>query len=76
MTDPLDLAEAEMAEAAAEADTRYRVALAWFESADAELGALRRPTWGGVVDEWHKAANAMAEEAEIAAAFEAFPPLD
>jgi hypothetical protein len=70
--DPLELAEAEMSVAAAEAGVRLRVAEAWLRSADADLGALERVTWGGVVDQWHDAAAAVADSAEAVAAYEAF----
>jgi hypothetical protein len=65
-------AEAEMAVAAAEAVVRLRVAEAWLRSADADLGALRRVTWGGVVDQWHDAVEAVADSAETLRAYEVF----
>ena len=70
--DPLQLAEEEMAAAAVEAATRLRVARAWLRSADADLSALRKVTWGGPVDEWHRAADAVQDSAEAVAAYEAF----
>jgi hypothetical protein len=72
MTDPLVRLEDEMADSAAAAAVRLQVAQAWMRSADADLGALRRPTWGGVVDEWHRAAGAVQDSAEAVAAYEAF----
>jgi hypothetical protein len=72
MPDPLDLAEAEMAVAEAEAVVRWRVAQAWMAEADGELSALRKPTWGGVVDEWHRAADALADSYETLRAYEVF----
>jgi hypothetical protein len=65
-------AEAEMGVAAAEARVRLRVAQAWLRSADADLAALDRLVWGGVVDEWHRAADAVADSAEAVRAYEAF----
>ena len=70
--DPLGEAEAEMAAAAEQARARYAVAVAWLRSADRDLAALRRPTWGGPVDAWHRAADAVADSAETVAAYEAF----
>ena len=72
MADPLARLEDEMSVAAAEAVVRLRVAEAWLRSADADLGALQRVTWGGVVDQWHDAADAVADSAEAVAAYEAF----
>ncbi len=63
-----------MGEAAAEAGVRLQVALSWLRSADAELDGLDRPCWGGVVDRWHRAGDAVADSAEAVAAFEAFAP--
>jgi hypothetical protein len=68
----LELAEAEMAESAAEAWARLRVAAAWHRAADAELAAAARPVWGGVVDSWHRAAAAAVDATETVAAYEAF----
>jgi len=70
--DPLVRLEDEMAAAVAEAVVRLLVAQAWLRSADADLSALRRVTWGGVVDRWHDAAAAVADSAETVAAYEAF----
>jgi len=72
MADPLARLEDEMSVAAAEAVVRLRVAQAWLRSADADLAALRKVTWGGVVDQWHDAADAVADSAEAVAAYEAF----
>lgn len=68
--------EAELAGAAADAGTRLRVSLAWLRAADGDLSALRRPVWGGPVDAWHRAADAVADSAETCAAYEAFRPVD
>ncbi len=76
MTDPLAEAEAEMAAAAEVARVRRAVALAWLRSADRALSALTGPCWGGPVDAWHKAADAVAESAETVAAYEHFGALD
>lgn len=73
--DDLTGAEAEMAAAASEAAVRLQVALSWLRSADRELAALDRPVWGGVVDKWHRAGDAVADSAEAVAAYEAFGPL-
>ncbi len=70
--DPLAALELEMADAAAGAFARYRVAAGWLRSADAELDALDRPVWGGVVDSWHAAVDAVADSAEAVDAFRAF----
>jgi hypothetical protein len=76
MTDRLDLAELEMSAAAADAAVRQQVALGWLRAADAELTALERPTWGGVVDSWHRAAEALADSSEAVAAYRAFSDYD
>ena len=72
--DDLTAAEAEMAESAAEARVRLKVALAWLREADAVLGGLDRPRWGGPVDDWFRAEDAVFDSAETCAAFGAFPP--
>ena len=72
MPDPLDLAEAEMAVAEAEAVGRWRVAQARMQSVDRELGAQRKVVWGDVVDRWHDAFDEAADSAEAVAAYEAF----
>jgi hypothetical protein len=74
--DPLREAEREMAVEAARARVRHAVAVAWMRSADRDLSALQRPTWGGVVDAWHDAADAVADTAETLAAYEAFGAVD
>jgi hypothetical protein len=76
MTDPLAAAEAEMAAEAFRARARYTVAVAWLRSADRDLAGLRRVTWGGPVDQWHRAADAVADSAEAVAAYEAFGTVD
>jgi hypothetical protein len=70
--DDLELAEAEMAEAAADAGLRLKVALSWLRCADADLAVAAGPLWGGRVNDWHRAADAVADSAEAVAAFEAF----
>ena len=72
--DDLEFAEAEMAATAEEAGLRLRVALSWLRCADADLDVTAGPVWGGAVDKWHRAADAVADSAEAVAAFEAFPP--
>ena len=72
MTDPLARLEDEMAVAASDAIVRLWRAQARMQSADADLALLQRPTWGGVVDEWHRAAAAVQDSAEAVAAYEAF----
>lgn len=72
MIDPLGEAEAEMAGEAARARARLLVAMAWLQSADRDLSALRRPTWGGPVDAWHRAADAVVDASAAVEAFEAF----
>jgi hypothetical protein len=42
------------------------------QSADRDLSALQRITWGGPVDVWHRAADAVTDTAEAVAAYEAF----
>jgi hypothetical protein len=75
MDGDLTAAEAEMAGAAMEAGARLRVAVAWWRSADADLAALTKPTWGGpVVNSWHRARDAAVDSLEACEAFEAFPP--
>ena len=76
MPDPLARLEDEMAAAAADAAGRFRVAAARLGEADEVLGELRRPTWGGPVDSWHRAAEAVRDALEAVEAFEAFGPVD
>lgn len=68
----MDEFEAEMAEARSAAGARLRAALGWFQLADRELSALTRPTWGGVVDDWHRARAAASDSLETCAAYEEF----
>jgi hypothetical protein len=70
--DPLAGLEREMAVEARRARVRHAVAQAWMRAADADLGGLRKVTWGGPVDEWHRAADALHDTAETVAAYEAF----
>jgi hypothetical protein len=70
--DPLAGAEAEMDGQAAIAAVKLRVAMAWLREADRALDGLTRPTWGGPVDTWHRAADAVADSAEAVAAYEMF----
>lgn len=72
--DPLAALELEMADAAYWAGVRYRLAMTWLKSADAELAAQDRPVWGGVVDAWHAALDAVADSSEAVEAYESFPP--
>jgi hypothetical protein len=68
--------EAEMAAERAEAGTRLRAAAGWLAGADRALSGLTRPTWGGPVDDWHRARDALNDALETCAAYEEFPPLD
>jgi hypothetical protein len=72
MTDPLRQAEREMAVEASRARVRHCVAVAWLRSADRDLSALQRVTWGAEVDAWHEASAAVTDTAEALAAYEAF----
>lgn len=72
MSDPLAWLEAGMAEMAAEAAVRLRVAEAWLRSADADLSTLSRVVWGAEVDAWHDAAAAVQDSRETLAAYEFF----
>jgi hypothetical protein len=74
--DSLAAVEREMAVEASRARVRYAVAVAWLRSADRDLAGLRRVTWGGPVDQWHRAADAVADSAEAVAAYEAFGSVD
>jgi hypothetical protein len=74
--DELRGAELEMAVAEREAWARLRVAVAWHRAADAELAALDRPTWGGVVDRHHRATRAVVDSVDAVEAYLTFPPLD
>lgn len=76
MTDPLAGLEAEMAAARHEAGARLRAAVAWLGEADRELAGLQRPVWGGPVDSWHRARDAVNDSLETCAAYEEFAPLD
>lgn len=67
--------EAEMAAGQAAAYARLRVAVSWHQAADAELDALQRPSWGGVVNRWHDAQAAVIDSLETCEAYEAFPPV-
>jgi hypothetical protein len=68
----LEFHEAQMAEAAADAGLRLKVALSWLRCADADLAVTTGPVWGGRVNDWHRAGDAVADSAEAVAAFEAF----
>lgn len=70
--DDLELHEAEMAAAEAEAWARLRVAVSWHQAADRELSALTRPSAGPVVDRWFRAAAAVEDSLQACEAFEAF----
>jgi hypothetical protein len=72
--DDLELREAEMAAAEAEAWARLRVAVAWHRAAGAEMAGLDRPVWGGVVDRYHRAGEAVLDSVEAVEAFGSFPP--
>jgi hypothetical protein len=76
MTDPLAGAEAEMAVEASRARLRHALAVAWLRSADRDLSGLQRVTWGGPVDAWHRAADAVTATAEAVAAYETFGAVD
>ncbi len=65
-------AEAEMAAEAGRARARFVVAMARLRVADRALDGLQRPTWGGPVDAWHRAADAVVDSGEAVAAYEAF----
>lgn len=70
------LAELEV-EMAAEGDVAVqRLYVAWeaLEAADARLATLTRPTWGGVVDDWHVAVEAVTDAASTVEAYAVFPP--
>jgi hypothetical protein len=64
--------EAEMAAERAEAGARLRAALGWLREADEDLSALTRPVWGGVVDSWHRAREALEDATEAYEAWERF----
>jgi hypothetical protein len=68
----LDSYEAEMAAAEAEAWARLRVAVSWHQAADRELSALTKPTSGGPVDRWFRAAAAVEDSLQACEAYEAF----
>jgi hypothetical protein len=74
--DDLAGAEAEMAIEAARARVRHAAAVARLRLADRDLSGLERVTWGGPVNEWHEAADAVADTAEALAAYEAFGAVD
>jgi hypothetical protein len=53
---------------------KLRVAVSWHQAADRELSALTKPTSGGAVDRWFRAAAAVEDCLQSCEAFEAFPP--
>lgn len=75
MPDPLAAAEAEMADAEDLAYARLRTAVGWHQAADRELAALTGPVWGGAVDRWHEAHDAVIDAVSAVEAYERFPPL-
>jgi hypothetical protein len=72
--DPEELREyeAEMGTQMRDAGTRLRVAAAWHQAADKALDGLTRPVWGGPVDDWHRARDAVEDSLQACEAYEAF----
>jgi hypothetical protein len=72
--DVLRHAELDMLEESAEASLRVLAALERMREADAALEAVRGPSWGSEVYEWHAARDALSDALEALAAYGEFEP--